>query len=290
MRVHRGAGVFSEMLYQRLYRRKEKEYIQSEREVYNFDPRYFLRREGRAFVPADQFVRGEEIKAEDIIIHQMPEEEKEQIQKMIEEYDTRPPFDVKQCKHSFRVMQDIDRMQAAKERIPFEILGQIADIRVFCLGYCTKAVKVQLERVSRENYKIMKLGSKAHAEAKKTENIPEHIRKIYNFHDSSVLEIVESREFDNRFGQGINDRPQGSCKNSSDFVIRMDAQGGFTELNKVSFHNAEMIKQEPNITGSRWLYCELYRIEKGYEVHVLFWGEGMPEMILSCSDILMEIE
>lgn len=275
MRVHREAGAFSETLYQRLYRRKEKAYLQSEREIYNFDPRYFLGRDGSPFVPADKFARGEEIKTEDILIYQMPQDEKEQIQKMIEAYEHRPPFDVEKCKQSFRVMQDTDLIQVAKERIPVDILEQIADIRVFCLGYCTKEVKVKLERVSRENHKIMKIASEAHTKAQKEEDIPEHIRKILNFHDSIILEISGSSEFENRWDQ---------------FVIRMDARGSFTECNKVTFQNADIIKQEPNITGSSWLYCELYRIENGYEVHILFGGEGMPELILTCSDIMMEIE
>jgi len=138
MRVHGEAGAFSETLYQRLYRRKEKAHIQTEREVYNFDPRYFLGRDGSAFVPADQFLRGEEIKAEDILIYQMQEEEKAQIQKMIEVYDSRPPFDVEKCKQEFRVMQETSRMEELEERIPDEILRQIDDMRVFSLGYCTK--------------------------------------------------------------------------------------------------------------------------------------------------------
>ena len=275
MRVHREAGAFSETLYQRLYRRKEKAYIQSEREIYNFDPRYFLGRDRSSFVPADKFVRGEEIKAEDIFIYQMTQEEKEKIQKMIEAYDQRPPFDEKKCKQEFRVMQETSRMEEAEERIPDEILRQIADMRVFCLGYCTKDVKVQLERVSRANDKIVKLGSEANAKAQKAEDIPESIRKIHNFHDSIILEISGSSGFENRWDQ---------------FVIRMDPRGSFTECNKVTFQNADIIKQESNITGSCWLYCELYRIEKGYEVHILFWGEGMPELILTCSDILMEIQ
>lgn len=275
MRVHRGAGVFSEMLYQRLYRRKEKEYIQSEREVYNFDPRYFLRQDGSAFVPADKLMRGEEIEEEDIVIYQMPEEEKERTQKMIEAYDQRPPFDEEKCKQAFRVMQETSRMEEAEERIPVEILRQVADMRVFCLGYCSKEIKVQLERVSRANYKIVKLASEANAKAQKAEDISESIRKIHNFHDSIILEISGSNGFENRWDQ---------------FVIRMDPRGSFTECNKVTFQNADIIKQESNITGSCWLYCELYRIEKGYEVHILFWGEGMPELILTCSDILMEIQ
>lgn len=298
MRVHRGAGAFSETLYQRLYRRKEKAYIQSEHEIYNFDPRYFHGQDGSSFVPADKFARGEEIKAEDILIYQMPEEEKEQIQKMIEAYDHRSPFDVEKCKQEFRVMQETSRMEEAEERITDEILMQIADLRVFCLGYCTKEVKVQLERVSRANGKIVKLGSEAHTRAQKAEDIPESIRKIHNFHDSIVLGIGNSRELDDDFDQRGKDSQQDNCTNSSngsckvfkdDFLIQMDAQGGFTDFNKVTFRNAEIIKQE-SIIGSRWLYCELYRIEKGYEVHILFWGEGMPELILTCSDILMEIE
>ena len=40
--------------------------------------------------------------------------------------------------------------------------------------------------------------------------------------------------------------------------------------------------------GSTWLYEELYRMENGYEAHILFAGEEMPEFIIRCNDIIIE--
>ncbi|WP_272036364.1 DUF4085 family protein [Paenibacillus sp. JJ-100] len=44
------------------------------------------------------------------------------------------------------------------------------------------------------------------------------------------------------------------------------------------------------MVGSYWLYQELYRIDNGYELHVLYDGENMPEWIVRCADILVEEE
>ncbi|WP_152679697.1 hypothetical protein [Paenibacillus sp. IHB B 3415] len=40
--------------------------------------------------------------------------------------------------------------------------------------------------------------------------------------------------------------------------------------------------------GSIWLYNEHHRVDDGFEVHVLFAGEGMPELIIRCKDIVVE--
>jgi hypothetical protein len=42
MRVHNGAEGYDEALYLRLYKRKEKEFIKMQREVYDVDPRFML--------------------------------------------------------------------------------------------------------------------------------------------------------------------------------------------------------------------------------------------------------
>jgi len=73
-------------------------------------------------------------------------------------------------------------------------------------------------------------------------------------------------------------------------LIRFDTRGGFTNINKLALVKPEIIKQEGEIVGSYWLYQELYRIDNGYELHVLFDGENMPELIVRCEDILAEEE
>ena len=70
--------------------------------------------------------------------------------------------------------------------------------------------------------------------------------------------------------------------------MRLDTRGGFTNFNMITFATSEIIKQEGHIVGSTWLYEELYRMENGYEAHILFAGEEMPEFIIRCNDIIIE--
>lgn len=73
-----------------------------------------------------------------------------------------------------------------------------------------------------------------------------------------------------------------------DIVMHLDRSGGFTDFNTITFAAPEILKQEGSIVGSTWLYEELYQTENGYEAHILFAGEGMPELIICCNDIIVE--
>ncbi|GAA3403375.1 DUF4085 family protein [Paenibacillus hodogayensis] len=267
MRVHNGAHAHDEALYLRLYKRKEKEFVNMQREVYDVDPRFMLEQDGTVLVPLHTFSSGDEISEEDTIVYHMPSEEKARIQKLIADYDARPPFDEIKCKQEFsRNMEWRCREEAA--RLPRELFSQIADMRVFALGYCTKDVLRELKKRSEENERNMKLVLDEFTKMQQAQHIPETILETFNFHDCKVTEWVS--------GQQV--------------VIRLDTQGGFTAFNKVTFVAAEIIKQEDHFVGSTWIYNELYRIDNGYEVHMLFAGKGMPELILRCHDIVIEKE
>ncbi|WP_272033774.1 hypothetical protein [Paenibacillus sp. JJ-100] len=86
---------------------------------------------------------------EDQMVYHMPH-----IEKLIAEYDARPPFDEKKCKEEFKEMMECSFQDQVK-RLPRGIYDQIADIRVFTLGYCTREVMRQLKKQSAENTKLM---------------------------------------------------------------------------------------------------------------------------------------
>ncbi|WP_433751917.1 hypothetical protein [Paenibacillus amylolyticus] len=65
MRVHRGTYELNEALFLRRYKRKEKEYIELQREMYNIDPRFLLEQNGHVLVPAEKFFSGNEISEDD---------------------------------------------------------------------------------------------------------------------------------------------------------------------------------------------------------------------------------
>ncbi|MGF9697897.1 MULTISPECIES: DUF4085 family protein [Paenibacillus] len=267
MRVHSGAHQLDEALYLRLYKRKEKEHVKFQRDVYNVDPRYMLEQDGAVLVRAEKFISGDEVTEEDTMVYHMPPEEREHIEKLIADYDARPPFDELSSRQEFKSNLEWN-CENKIARLPKEIYDQIADIRVFGLGYCTREVMRQLKKQSKINEAQMQLISKEYREAQLAEPIPEHIRNQVHFHDCTVTELVSD----------------------TDLVIRFDTRGGFTNLNKVTFVAPEIIKQEEHIVRSYWLYHEMYRIENGYEVHMLFDGAEMSELIIQCQDIVVEEE
>jgi len=267
MRVHSGAQILDEDLYSRLYKRKEKEHVKFQRDVYNVDPRFMLEHDGAVLVRAEKFISGDEVSEEDTMVYHMPPEEREHIEKLIADYDARPPFDELSSRQEFKSNLEWN-CENKIARLPKEIYEQIADIRMFALGYCTKQVMQQLKKQSKLNEAQMKLISKEYREAQLAEPIPEHIRNQFHFHDCKVTELVSD----------------------TDLIIRFDTRGGFTNLNKTTFVAPEIIKQEGNIVGRYWLYHELYCIENGYEVHMLFDGEEMSELIIQCQDIVVEEE
>ncbi|MDN4605820.1 DUF4085 family protein [Paenibacillus sp. F6_3S_P_1C] len=267
LRVHSGAYALDENFLRRLYKRKEKEHVKQERELYNMDPRYMLEHDGQVLTRVDKAFSGEEVTEEDQMVFHMPPEERAHIEKLIAEYDVRPPFDEKKCKEEYKESMEW-KIQYKAENLPQEIVEQIADIRVFTLGYCTREILRQLKKQSAENRKEMERVSKEYREAIVAQDIPGEIHSRVQFHDCTVTELLTGDEV----------------------VIRFDTRGGFTNINKLTLIKPEIIKQEGEIVGSYWLYQELYRIDQGYELHVLFGGEPMPELIVRCTDILVEEE
>lgn len=268
MKVNKGASVYDEALYKRLYKRKEREFIKMQHEVYDVDPRFMLEQDGCMLVSLDKFVNGEEIAEEDKIVYHLPPDDRKHIEKMIEEYDVRPPFDEKKCKEEFRTIQETLKNRQAEEKLPYEIFQQIADMRIFNLGYCTKEVLAQLKRVSKENEKIVNCVLDECIKSQRAENIPENIREKFGFHDCKVTEFTAGKNI----------------------IIRFDTRGGFTDYNKITFVTSEIVKQEDCIVGSNWIYDELYRKENGYEAHMLLASGGLQDLIIRCKDIVIEKE
>ena len=215
-----------------------------------------------------KFIEGEELKDEDYHVYHMPEDQKQRIQDIIEEYDIRPPFDENQCRQEFLENQSITIQYRQNEIMQYGLLEQIADIRVFALGYCTSSILDQLKRISQQNEEEVNRISQACTIAAKAEQIPAEICEKFGFHDCKVTDYSVG----------------------SDITIQFDNSGGFTNYDKVTFVDAVILQQEEPIIGSMWIYHELYRTENGYEVHVLLWGDGdeIPELTLSCSDIIVE--
>ena len=261
MRVHKEAGVYDESLYLRLYKRKEKEYIRTQQEVYDCDPRFFLELDHSTFVRLDALVKGDGIGEEDKMVYQLSLEQKDHIQQLIKEFDARPPFDKKKCKAEFYINQESIQNEVTK-RLPHELFLEIADLRVFALGYCTKDVKQKLKNLSKENKKEINRILSEYIKVKDTEQIPESIKNSFGFHDCEVTALTTEKNVTMKFD---------------------------TDREKITFIEAQIERMDEGIIGSTWLYEELYAIETGYEAHMLFYTDkGTIELIIRCKDILIE--
>lgn len=90
MRVHKSAYVRDEVLYLRLYKRKEKEFVRQRRRIYDVDPRFMLEQDGVQLVAFDKWsLDGNEISEEDTMVYHMSSEERDRIQQLIAAYDAR---------------------------------------------------------------------------------------------------------------------------------------------------------------------------------------------------------
>lgn len=264
MKVIKGASVYNEELYNRLYKRKENEFVRVQHNFYDFDPRIMLEDDGKVFKPL-MILSNSEMFEEDEIVYHMPIEERERIQKLIEEYDVRPPFDEVKCREEFRDIQETFKIIQVKEKLPMELIDQIADIRLFALGYCTRKVLNQLEGISNENEMKVNSISKECMNAQQAEKIPQSIKEAFGFHDCRVTDFIVDK----------------------DIVMRLNTQGGFTDLNKITFVSSEIIKEDKFIVGSVWIYHELYCMENGYEAHILLERNELSELIIRCKDIVI---
>lgn len=265
VRVHKGAVQKDEALFLRLYKRKEKKYIKEQRELYDTDPRFMLKLEGSFFVPAYKFITNDEIHDEDTMEYHMTNEEKRHINTLIEEYDAREPFNLEKCKEEFRRWQ-IYSLSNIADKLPNNLYVQIADPRVFALGYCTKEILHQLKKFSNENKKRALEISNEYAKVSMEQDIPEKLRNTFGFHDCEVVDVT--------FGHEI--------------IIYLDSVDESYQFNKVIFQNAKIILQENNFVGSTWLYEELYHTRNGYEVHMLFENGGVHEWTIHCKGMIIE--
>ena len=279
-RVHAGAKIFDEKLYERLYKRQERKFVKEQREVYDIDPRFLLETMSSAMIPLDKALSGEEISEEDFEFYEMPEKEKARILQAIEDYDNRLPFDAEETKKLFAQTQQT-QIKAYESSLPEEILDKIADLRVFTLGYCSAEVMKSLKKFEGDAEKRLRRIESAALKALKAENLPEETVDKISFHDCVVTETVRENQ---------------------DLILKFDTKGGFSSFDKMILRNAEIVLSEETLVGGRWLCEELYGAENGYELHVMFEGknffeimekggdlkEGLFYFTVVCSDIIVE--
>ncbi len=146
-------------------------------------------------------------------------------------------------------------VELLRERLPDAIRQEIADVRVLELGVVTKENKRKLEKLIRMQRAEMDRPLYEYQRIYKT--ISEKIKKHVNFdvdnmsfHDSTVLSAhVEG----------------------NDFIIELESDYTPPENLRLILRNAKILKHESNYLSASWLYDEIYLINDGIELHVLFF-------------------
>ncbi|MDD2269059.1 MAG: DUF4085 family protein [Eubacteriales bacterium] len=70
-----------------------------------------------------------------------------------------------------------------------------------------------------------------------------------------------------------------------DVVLKIDNSIGFTSIKKVIFKNCSILKQDAPLHDAWWLYDEIYKIENGYEIHVLLLKKELIDFIVSATGV-----
>lgn len=208
-----------------------------------------------------------EVKGENIIF-EWEFENKEDFERAIREY-TPPIFDPEQTKREFAA-QHRCTVKRLRDTLPEHILEKTADVRVLALDVASAEVKRLITAFSKENERTLRRAFKELDKAEKRdfggeENMPEFCRE--SLHDCEVT----------------------SCRmRGRDLVLDIDSSGGFTNAVKVIFKNAEVVEREGKLSGAVWLYDEVYKCERGLEIHALLWKNGgLRYLTVRCKDAVI---
>lgn len=89
------------------------------------------------------------------------------------------------------------------------------------------------------------------------------------FHDSNIIEAKMVGE---------------------DYIIILDNKDSFTDVDKITLKQAEIIKMEKNIPNGCWLYEEIYKHQNQYEIHILIEKNGLQDLIIRCEDVILHTQ
>ena len=175
------------------------------------------------------------------------------------------PYDEAAERQSFAEFHSRE-LEEFQTRTPAEILSKVADIRVLALGLCTEEVYRDFE-----DYRALceKQTVKTMEEAWNmcvSQGLDQIWTGEHTLHDSLILTMKREGE---------------------DLVIEFeyDADATWPEIKAARFRDAQILKQEQPVENAWWLYDEIWKSERGYEIHALLWREhGVFDLTIECRE------
>ena len=163
-----------------------------------------------------------------------------------------------------------------RTRTPAQILAKVADIRVLALGCCTDEVYKDFE-----DYRALceKQTEKTMEEVwnlQKAQGLDKVWTGEHSLHDSSVLNMKrEGEDLVIEFDREID----------PELLEELEEEFLFPEIRAIRFRDAEILKQEGPMENAWWLYDEIWKSDRGYEIHALLWRESdVFELTIECRE------
>ena len=164
-----------------------------------------------------------------------------------------------------------------RTRTPAKILSKVADIRVLALGLCTEEVYRDFEQYRALCEKQTEKTMDEAWELQRTQGLDKVWTGGHSLHDSHVQSVKREGEdlvieFDGEKALKLHEELE-----EEEFL--------FPEIRAIRFRDAEILKQEEPLENAWWLYDEIWKSERGYEIHALLWREhGVFELTIECRE------
>ena len=186
------------------------------------------------------------------------------------------PYDEAAERQSFAEFHSRE-LEEFQTRTPAQILAKVADIRVLALGLCTEEVYRDFE-----DYRALcrKWTEKTMEEAWNmcvSQGLDQIWTGEHTLHDSLILTMKREGEdlvieFDGEKALKLHEELE-----EEEFL--------FPEIRAIRFRDAEILKQEEPLENTWWLYDEIWKSERGYEIHALLWRENdVFELTIECRE------
>ena len=188
-------------------------------------------------------------------------------------------FNEKAARTAYGKIFEKKRIPHAKEFFPKWVVDAV-DARLLALGYIPKSIFARLKEEIDEELKISEQGIAEGRKILESQDIPDEINDSFHFHDAFV---VAARKIGRNYhlyveNTGYEDYPA---------YIKITFKNTFFVEREKSLRIMREQDEEGYITSNcRYLYDEIYRTDKGYEFHFMFWTlSSLRYLTVGCEDV-----
>ena len=197
------------------------------------------------------------------------------------------PYDEAAERQSFAEFHSRE-LEEFQTRTPEKILRKVADIRVLALGLCTEEVYRDFA-----DYRALcqKWTEKTMEEAWNmcvSQGLDQIWTGEHSLHDTLVLTMKrEGKDLVIEFARVEPVERRADIRENDPELLEELGEAVFLcpEIRAIRFRDAEVLKQEGPVENAWWLYDEIWKSERGYEIHALLWQENdVFELTIECRE------